>query len=105
MKRRKKENIRFHKVVSEQFPINPGKGGGILKIETWENDKGEVVKYSIAYINPLIFPDDNGRVLGYDNTHDFHHRHYFGQISEVHDFISYQDLIGRFEKELKEFIK
>ena len=101
----KKGKTKFQKVVSEQFPVNHRKGGGILKIEAWENDKGEIVKYSIAYINHLIFSDDNGRVLGYDNTHDFHHKHYFGTISEVTDFISYQDLIKRFEKEIKEFIK
>ncbi len=53
----------------------------------------------------MIFSDDNGRVLGYDNAHNFHHKHYFGEISEVDDFTSYQDLVERFERELKEFIK
>ncbi len=101
----KKATTKFKKVVSEQFPVNPKQGGGVLKIEAWENDKEEIVKYSIAYINHLIFSDDNGRVLGYDNTHNFHHRHYLGEISEVSDFISYQDLLKRFEKEIKEFIK
>jgi hypothetical protein len=105
MKRENKGKIGFHKIVSEQFPINPRKGGGILKIEAWENEKGKIVKYSIAYINHHIFSGDNVRVIGYDNSHDTHHRHYFGQISEVTDFICYQDLIERFEKELKEFIK
>ena len=105
MVNRQKEKRKFKKIVSEQFPINPGKGGGILKIEAWENEKGEIVKYSLAYINHLIFSEDNGRVLGYDNTHDFHHRHYFGEISEVSDFKGYQDLVVRFEKEMKEFIK
>ena len=42
---------------------------------------------------------------GYDNTHNYHHKHYFGEISEVDDFTNYQDLIDRFEKEIKEFIK
>ena len=105
MGRGKKAKTNFKKVVSEVFPINPKKGGGILKIEAWENEKGEIVKYSMAYINHLIFSDDNGRVLGYDNTHDFHHKHYFGEISEVSDFINYQDLVKRFEKEIKEFIR
>jgi hypothetical protein len=59
----------------------------------------------MAYINPLIFSGDNGRVIGYDNTHHFHHRHYFGEMSEINDFSSYQELLYRFEKELKEFIK
>ena len=37
----------------------------------------------MAYINHLIFSGENGRVLGYDNSHNFHHRHYFGETSEV----------------------
>lgn len=96
---------KLKKVVSEQFPVNPKRGGGILKIEAWENEKGKIVKYSMAYINHLISSDDNGRVIGYDNTHNFHHKHYFGEISEVSDFISYENLVNRFEKEIKEFIK
>lgn len=101
----RKEKTKYRKVVSEQFPINPKRGGGIIKIEAWENERGEVVKYSLAYINHMIFSGDNGRVLGYDNAHNFHHRHYFGEISEVDDFVSYQDLVDRFEKEIREFIK
>ena len=100
---RSKKN--FIKIVSEQFPIPTKKGGGILKIEAWENEKREIVKYSLAYINHLIFSGDNGRVLGYENTHDFHHKHYFGEIFEISDFTSYHDLVCRFEKEIKEFIK
>ncbi len=102
---KRKTKIKFKKVVSEQFPINAKRGGGILKIDVWENENGEVVKYSLAYINHLVFSGDNGRVIGYDNTHNFHHKHYFGEISEVDDFESYQDLVDRFEKEIKEFIK
>ena len=100
-----KKKLKFKKVVSEQFPINLKKGGGLLKIEAWENEKGKIVKYSMAYINHLIFSGDNGRVLGYDNTHNFHHKHYLGEISEVLDFTTYQDLVERFENEIKEFIK
>lgn len=105
MRNSKKKSAKFKKVVSEQFPIKPKRGGGILKIEAWENEKGEIVKYSMAYINHLILSGDNGRVIGYDSVHDFHHKHYFGEVSEVSDFSSYQDLVERFEKEIKEFIK
>jgi hypothetical protein len=105
MVKRKNVTAKFKKVVSEQFPVNRKRGGGILKIEAWENDKGKIVKYSMAYVNHLKFSGDNGSVLGYDNTHDFHHKHYFGEISEVSDFTTYQDLIDRFEKEIQEFIK
>ncbi len=72
---------------------------------TRENDKGEIVKYSMAYINHLVFAGDNGRILGYDNTHNFHHKHYLGEISEMTDFTCYVDLVERFEQEIKEFIK
>jgi hypothetical protein len=102
---KKSNRVTFKKVVTEQFPVNPKRGGGIVKIEAWENEEGEIVKYNMAYINPLIFSGDNGRVIGYDNTHHFHHRHYFGEMSEINDFSSYQELLYRFEKELKEFIK
>ena len=105
MKRKMAGKLKFKKVVAEQFPINPKRGGGIVKIDAWENNQREVVKYSMAYINHQIFAEDNGRVLGYDNTHNYHHRHYFGEISEVENFTSYQELVKRFEKEIREFIK
>jgi len=105
MVRNEKMKFKLKKVVSEQFPVNPERGGGILKIEVWENEKGKIVKYSMAYINHLVFSDDNGRVIGYDNAHNSHHKHYLGEITEVSDFISYQDLVDRFEKEITEFIK
>lgn len=105
MKHKGVGKIKFKKVVAEQFPIHPKRGGGVVKIDAWENENGDVVKYSMAYINHLIYSGDNGRVIGYDNTHNFHHKHYFGEISEVEDFISYQDMVDRFENEIKEFIK
>ena len=77
----------------------------MIKIEAWENSEKKIVKYSIAYINPLLFPGDNGRVLGYDNTHDSHHKHYLGEIFPVDDFSGYEDIVARFEKEIREFVK
>ena len=32
---------------------------------------------------------DNGRVLGYDNNHGHHHRHFMGQVEAV-EFESYE---------------
>jgi hypothetical protein len=59
----------------------------------------------MVYINKNIFSNDNGRVMGYDNSHDFHHKHYFGQITELDDFVNYQELVNRFRDDLKEFLK
>jgi hypothetical protein len=47
------------------------------------------------------FSGDNGRVLGYDNSHDYAHRHFMRTI--VPDpFTSYEELYERFEREWQE---
>ncbi len=94
----------YRKIVDESYAIPKKHGGGLVKSEVWVDSKGKVVKYTLAYINPDIFSGDNGRVLGYDNAHAFHHKHYKGDISPVDDFRGYEDVVVRFEQELKEFI-
>ncbi len=96
-------NKRYTKIIDEKFIVPQDKGSGIIKFEAWEYEN-KIVKYSMVYINKTIFPHDNGRVVGYDNSHDFHHKHYFGEIVEIDDFINYQELVLRFKKDLKEFI-
>lgn len=59
------------------------------------------MRYSLAYINPLLFTGDNGRVLGFDNCHGRHHRHYKGKESSI-TFTSYEELANRFEIEWRE---
>ena len=61
----------------------------------------EIVKYSLTYINPRICGVDNGRVLGYDNSHGRHHRHFMGKVSSV-NFRSYTALLKRFQREVVE---
>ena len=95
---------KYKKVVDEKFIVPVEKGGGIIKFEAWEY-KNKIVKYNMAYINKAIFAEDNGRVLGYDNTHNYHHKHYFGEIMEIDNFTNYQELAKRFKNELKEFIQ
>ena len=98
------KNKKYTKVIDEKFIVPEKMGGGVIKFEAWEYEE-KIVKYSMAYINKTIFSGDNGRVLGYDNSHNFHHKHYFGEIIEIDDFTNYQDLVLRFKQELKEFIK
>lgn len=74
-------------------------GGGVLKERVIrELPSKKVVSYALAYINPLIFNGDNGRVLGYDNSHGYSHRHYMGSITPE-SFTSYEELYDRFEQE------
>jgi hypothetical protein len=51
-----------------------------------------------------VFAKDNGRVLGYDNAHGYHHRHYMGKV-EAYDFSSYEATVERFQIEWSEIVK
>lgn len=78
----------------------PGRlGGGVLKERVIrELPSKKVIAYALAYINPAIHAGDNGRVLGYDNSHGFSHRHYMGNIT-AEPFPGYEALYERFEAE------
>ncbi|WP_221189911.1 toxin-antitoxin system TumE family protein [Azomonas macrocytogenes] len=58
----------------------------------------------MAYINPKVYPGDNGRVVGYDNAHGYHHRHYMGAIEPV-DFVSLEDTLRRFETDWQQYLE
>jgi hypothetical protein len=73
-------------------------GVGILREEVWVNEKDEVVRYNLALIVPHISSVDNGRILGYDNAHGAHERHYLGEVHPA-EFISYDDTSDRFYEE------
>lgn len=86
------------KVIDETFTLSRKRGNGLLRREVWVDDQGRVVRYNLAYINHALYAGDNGRVLGYDNAHGYHHRHYLGQVEPV-DFTSFEDIEARFEQE------
>ena len=70
----------------ERFELKPRSGGGLLSYEVWgfrTKGKSVVTRYNLAYVNHEIFQGDNGRVLGFDNAHGYHHRHYMGEIESV----------------------
>lgn len=86
------------KLIDESHVISTKKGNGIMRREVWVDDKGTVTRYNLAYINNRLFNDDNGRILGFDNAHGYHHRHYYGQVEAV-NFISFEETEILFEKE------
>ena len=91
----------------ERFELSKKSGGGILQYEAWgyqEKDKTVVTRYGIAYVNHTIFAGDNGRVLGYDNAHGYHHRHWMGSV-EPFEFKSYADVVERFQAEWQDLVK
>lgn len=86
------------KVIDETFTISRKRGNGLLRREVWVDRQGHVVRYNLAYINHTIHSGDNGRVVGYDNAHGFHHRHYMDKVEEV-EFTGFEDVEARFEQD------
>ncbi len=85
----------------ERIELKQKSGGGLLSYEVWgyrEKGKTIVTRYNLAYINHTIYSGDNGRVLGYDNAHDYHHRHFMGKVKAV-EFKSYEATLERFRQE------
>lgn len=90
----------------ERFELKPKSGGGLLSYEAWgyvEKGKTVVTRYNLAYINHAIYQGDNGRVLGFDNAHGFHHRHFMGEVETV-EFVSHEATQDRFQREWLELV-
>ena len=95
---------RLKKVVDEIHVISKRRGNGRIRIETWVDRAGKVVRYNLAYINHSVFAGDNGRVLGYDSQHGSHHRHYLGGVTDI-GFESFEQIEALFEDELHQLLK
>lgn len=98
MKKNKKNSSKYIKAVDEAIKIADKHGNGILRISVNVDKGGKVKRYSLAYINYHLCSVDNGRVLGYDNRHGYHHRHYMGKEEPI-EFQNYEAIADRFEKE------
>jgi len=91
----------------ERFELKPKSGGGILSYEVCgyqTQGKTIVTRYNLAYINHAIHRGDNGRVLGFDNAHSYHHRHYMSKVEAV-EFESYESTLERFQQEWLAIVK
>jgi hypothetical protein len=103
MKRVKQSKLNSSKdilFIDESIAIHRKKGNGIVKRQAWKNSAGEISRYSLTYINYQLFQGDNGRVLGYDNAHGYHHKHFMGKIEPV-TFISFEETEQRFQQEFE----
>lgn len=59
------------KTIDEVHKISDRRGNGQLRREVWVDERGQVVRYNLAFINHHLFQGDNGRVVGYDNQHGY----------------------------------
>ena len=106
MNQRKKADQQDSLLSRDRIEVKKNLGGGLISIEIWgymDSGKTVVTRYNLAYINHSIFNRDNGRVLGFDNAHNFHHRHCMGSI-EAFDFHGYEATLDRFQKEWREIV-
>jgi hypothetical protein len=87
--------------VSIEIHRLKGRRKGALLKEQIRLEDGTVVSYSLAYINLRRCSVDNGRVLGYDNSHDYHHRHLMGKVETI-EVTSYLSLVEQFIREVHE---
>jgi hypothetical protein len=76
----------------------------IVSVHWTKNSTGQILNYGLAFIDFSIFAGDNGRVVGYDNGHGVHERHFMGRSILV-DFVSYEDTADRFFVEVDELRK
>lgn len=86
------------KLIDESHRISDKRGNGQLRREIWVDEQGRVTRYNLAYINHGLYRGDNGRAVGYDNQHGYHHRHYFGKTEPI-EFTSFSDVEERFERD------
>jgi hypothetical protein len=98
---KRKKSPRLIKVIDDAYKLPDKAGNGIIRIMVSKDKKGEVARYSLVYINHRLCGVDNGRVLGYDNSHGYHHRHYMGKEEAV-EFTDYDDIAERFDKEWRQ---
>lgn len=75
-------------------------GVGILREEIWADEHGDVIRYNLAFLLPHLFYPDNGRVLGFDNAHEVHERHFMGTVTEV-EFVNFDHTANRFYREVE----
>jgi len=94
-------NRRLRKTIDEIADIRCAAGNGLLREEVWEDEDGNVQRYNLAFINHFMTSKDNGRVLGYDNSHGHHHRHFKGVVETV-DYQDYYSILARFILEIEE---
>jgi hypothetical protein len=92
--------VRPRKVVDESTEVRCASGRGLIREEVWQSESGDVVRYNLAFICHQLCAVDNGRVLGYDNQHDCHHRHFMGQARSF-QYVAYDLLFDRFLAEVE----
>ena len=84
------------KISDDSWTLSSKNGNGLLRREIWADESGKVVRYNLSYINHNLCQKDNGRVIGYDNAHGYHHRHLMGNVETI-EFVNFEDVEDKFQ--------
>jgi hypothetical protein len=90
---------RPRKVIDYETAFPCASGYGISREEVWMDEEDRVVRYNLAFIVPHLTRVDNGRILGYDNRHGHHERHFMGKVQAV-DYEGFPSISERFYQEV-----
>ena len=91
------------KVTDVEFHFRCSSGAeAIYREEVYVDSAGRVVKYNLAFIHFGVCQLDHGRVVGYDNAHGAHERHFMGEVETI-EFTSYEDTLNRFQAEVRSY--
>ena len=91
---------RPRKVTDYETVFRFAGGTGILREELWVDESDKAVRYNLAFIAPHLTRADNGRILGYDNAHGAHERHFMGQ-AEPAGYEGFPATARRFYREVE----
>jgi hypothetical protein len=93
-------HVRLRKLTDYETAFRCAGGVGILREEVWVDQDGMAVRYNLAFLLPHLSRVDKGRVLGFDNVHGVHERHFMGR-AEPFEFKSYASTARRFYREVE----
>jgi hypothetical protein len=89
--------------VRDVFYPKGRKRGLIVRIQVDYSRTGSLLRYSLSLID-LSSSLDSGRIVGYDNAHGQHRRHYYGRVDCV-EFESYEKLESQFEAQVRQYLE
>lgn len=102
--RRRKDELDPEKSLREEFYPKGRKGGVVVRIQADYSRTGRLLRYSMVLVDTHNPSADNGRVLGYDNAHGHHHRHFLGKVEPM-ELESYESIEKRFEAEVRQYLE
>jgi hypothetical protein len=92
--------LRLRKITDDEAVFWCAGGVGLLREEVWADEYEKVVRYNLAFVLPHLSGVDHGRILGYDNAHEVHERHFMGRVETV-EFDGYPSISKQFHREVE----